>query len=373
MSTMAIPYSGPIRSSGADKSATASPPDDANTATDGSGFGTIVNLMLASVMQNGQQITTDASKAVSGTEEAGIPLAQSQVPGSTQQAPDVSKLLLGLQDQKMQQTQDAAAAQFSDMLKMIKDGDRKPLQQPATQKDGNKETVEHADARSDAENAEAAKQDHSAKYIVNPFSGKKSDKDPFVPAVDLNNKGEGNEANNKAGSIVSNKSATDFTTLVQQEQPAAMQQVAHAGTAAEGAGRPITPLHSADPSDMFDHAVSIVKDGNRLAVQMDHGGLGKLDINLSLNKGIVNAQIQVADDATKNLLENNMQRIIHSLVQDGLSVGGFSVALKQHQTWDGTGENQKDTAEQKRTGYATQAISASGALDAGRGLVNIFI
>jgi flagellar hook-length control protein FliK len=112
-------------------------------------------------------------------------------------------------------------------------------------------------------------------------------------------------------------------------------------------------------------------DGNRLAVQLDHDGLGKLDINLSLDKGAVNAQINVADDAAKKLIENNMQQIVNSLLGEGVSISGFSVSLKQQGTWDGATRYRRDEAEEK-SGPVLQPVSAPNAATA-RGLVNIFI
>ncbi len=59
---------------------------------------------------------------------------------------------------------------------------------------------------------------------------------------------------------------------------------------------------------------------------------GKPIFNLSLDQGVVNAQIQVSDPAARNLLENNMQQIINTLMHEGVAVGGFSVSLKQGET-----------------------------------------
>lgn len=124
----------------------------------------------------------------------------------------------------------------------------------------------------------------------------------------------------------------DFNSVMQRDPSATRDQAAHAQmragvepARAEGhAGR----MQGANSADLVDNAVSMTKDNNKLSVTLEPKGLGKLDINLSLDKGIVNAHINAADDKTRNLLENNMHQIMNTLTQEGLSVGGFSVSLK---------------------------------------------
>lgn len=127
-----------------------------------------------------------------------------------------------------------------------------------------------------------------------------------------------------------------------------------------------------DPADILDNATTIMKDGNRLAVRFEQDGLGKLNIDLSMNKGMINAHIQAADSATKALIENNMQQIVDSLLKAGLSVGGFSVSLK--------GGGQGSMAQEEYHGYKTgQAAGSAGTaggsspIAASNNLVSIFI
>jgi flagellar hook-length control protein FliK len=164
----------------------------------------------------------------------------------------------------------------------------------------------------------------------------------------------------------------DFVTMMQQ-QPAAQHQTAHSA-ANQGADSTMgqTPVRpqGADPLELFDHTVSIVKNGNRLAVQLEPDGLGKLNINLSLDKGIVNAQIHVADSAARNLIESNIQQIMNTLIGEGLSIGGFSVSLQQHGAWDGTAERQQDDTQ--GNGTAPRAVSQACRTDTRR-LVNLFV
>ncbi len=132
-----------------------------------------------------------------------------------------------------------------------------------------------------------------------------------------------------------------------------------------------SPMRAANSAEVLETAPAIVKDGNRLAVKFEQDGLGKLDIDLRLNKGIINAQIQVADDSTKTLIENNMQRIMDSLLQAGLSVGGFSVSLK-----GGGQQNMEQEEYSGKTGPSTERAGMVTALAprmAASSLVSIFI
>jgi hypothetical protein len=168
----------------------------------------------------------------------------------------------------------------------------------------------------------------------------------------------------------------DFPTVMHQESSGVQNVRALISGATithrthEGSGS--VPLRSVNAADALNTASAIVKDGNRLAVKFEQDGLGKLDIDLRLNKGVINAQIQVADDTTKVLIENNMQQIVDSLLKAGLTVGGFSVSLK--------GGGQQNGTPEEQYGYSTEGAALATGESAGSaqhaaatGLVSIFI
>jgi hypothetical protein len=84
-------------------------------------------------------------------------------------------------------------------------------------------------------------------------------------------------------------------------------------------------------AELLDSIVYAVKGNNRLGVTIEHSELGKLNINLSLDKGNVHVNIHASDKVTKEIIENNIQYIIDSLEKEGVSIGGFSVGTKEHQ------------------------------------------
>jgi flagellar hook-length control protein FliK len=143
-------------------------------------------------------------------------------------------------------------------------------------------------------------------------------------------KAENGKKQSGTGAIDVDAEKTDYASLVKNESSAALLQ---AGNAPGEKGPGITEesqhvrVHAENPAENTENSISILKDGDRLAVKLEPDGLGKININLSLDNGKIHAQINVQDSTTKNLIENNMQGIVDALVKEGLTVGGFSVSL----------------------------------------------
>lgn len=87
-------------------------------------------------------------------------------------------------------------------------------------------------------------------------------------------------------------------------------------------------------NELIDKIVYVVKGNNRLGVTVEHENLGRLNINLSMEKGMVNVHINTSDSAVKELVENNIQQIIDSLFKNGVSIGGFSIGFRNHKNGD---------------------------------------
>lgn len=119
--------------------------------------------------------------------------------------------------------------------------------------------------------------------------------------------------------------AAQYATTAQHQAGAPAQSAAVPVTSDTGV---VFSAHAAKAVDAADGMISITHDGARLTVSLEPDGLGKMDLNLSLHKGLVTGQIQVADNATRNIIENNMHEIVSALLKEGISVGGFSVSLK---------------------------------------------
>lgn len=114
-------------------------------------------------------------------------------------------------------------------------------------------------------------------------------------------------------------------------------------------------------------------DGTSIEISLQPEGLGKLDIGLMLDKGVVNAQIQTSSAAGKDLVESHITDIINALAKEGITIGGFSVSLKDDRNdfiWSQT----QDTGQQSRgeSSMANEYVSTSGQV-INTGNISIFI
>lgn len=64
-----------------------------------------------------------------------------------------------------------------------------------------------------------------------------------------------------------------------------------------------------------------------LKLSIEPDGIGMLDIELTLERGVINAQIFASESAGKNFLDNNISAILSSLLREGLDIGKFSISL----------------------------------------------
>ena len=119
-------------------------------------------------------------------------------------------------------------------------------------------------------------------------------------------------------------------------------------------------------SELLNQVVYVAKGKSKLGVTVNHDEFGKLKINVSMDKGMLNIHVNASDKVVREYLESNVQSIIESLSKDGVSVGGFSVALKDH----------KDNPEKKflmDSGISRQYENVpTAAVHSNRGLVNVF-
>ncbi len=89
------------------------------------------------------------------------------------------------------------------------------------------------------------------------------------------------------------------------------------------------------------------KSDTSIEVTLKPDGMGKLDIGVNLEKGVITAQINAADPAGKELIEKNLQSILNALEKEGLNIGGFSVSLKEKGGEPGEGSQKKAGGQDK--------------------------
>ncbi len=118
-------------------------------------------------------------------------------------------------------------------------------------------------------------------------------------------------------------------------------------------------------SELLNQVVYVAKGKSKLGVTVNHEEFGKLRINVSMEKGILNVHVHASEKVVKEFLESNIQNIIEHLDKDGVSVGGFSVALK----------DQKNDPEKKflmDSGFERNYDLKPAPVYSNQGLINVF-
>jgi hypothetical protein len=119
-------------------------------------------------------------------------------------------------------------------------------------------------------------------------------------------------------------------------------------------------------NELLDNIVYVARGNNKLGVTLEHELLGRLNINLSLNKGVVNVHINTADNAVREFIENNIQSLVNALAEEDVSVGAFSVGLKGR-------KNHEGNAFTMNIDKAGEFLQETAGSVNDRGLINIFV
>lgn len=143
-------------------------------------------------------------------------------------------------------------------------------------------------------------------------------------------------------------------------------------------GRPAPPRPVGTASDpgiiRFEEKAFVItrKSDTSIEVTLAPPGVGKLEIEVVLEKGVVNARIIAADSAGRDAVARSLPHIVEALARDGMNVGGFTVSLKGRR--DGTGDAPAHGAPRDPEGRHLSAVPpASSASAASAGLVDIFV
>ena len=137
--------------------------------------------------------------------------------------------------------------------------------------------------------------------------------------------------------------------------------------------RPVSP--APDPGVVrFEEKAFVItrKSDTSVEVTLAPPGVGKLEIEVVLEKGVVNARIVAADSTGREAIARSLPQIVEALARDGMNVGGFTVSLKERRdrTENAPGHGASRDPEARLLSAVTQASSASAA---SAGLVDIFV
>jgi len=140
-------------------------------------------------------------------------------------------------------------------------------------------------------------------------------------------------------------------------------------------GKPMEAIgNTARPSgltQMLDNIVYVIKGSSKLGVSVNHEVLGKLNINLNMDKGILNVHINAAEKVTREFIENNIQHIVDALSKEGVSVGGFSVGLRNRNGYEGQ-EGNVFKMNNEQGSREIQVLDGKARISAIHGLVSVF-
>ena len=120
-----------------------------------------------------------------------------------------------------------------------------------------------------------------------------------------------------------------------------------------------------------DNIFVTAKSGDAsIKVSLEPDGIGKIDIELVLDRGVINAQINTSETTGKEFIEKNLHTILSSLTNEGLNIGSFSVSLrnKRGETKDDGGKEALQVFRQN----VIKTIQLPYALP-DTGIVNIFV
>lgn len=170
---------------------------------------------------------------------------------------------------------------------------------------------------------------------------------------------QGNDSFNFAQAPQNSSTDTDTENLNPVHGPGAL----HEGARSNGNLNPLQTGKASGFQELMDKIVYVAKGNNKLGVSIEHEGIGKLNMSLTLEKGMVNVHINAADSDVRELIESNMQQILDALNKDGVSVGEFSVGLRK-----GDRENMASVS----AGPAEEIVNEEKNECLSKGLVNIF-
>ncbi|MBF0617220.1 MAG: flagellar hook-length control protein FliK [Nitrospirae bacterium] len=130
------------------------------------------------------------------------------------------------------------------------------------------------------------------------------------------------------------------------------------------------------PLQINDHTFSISKlSDSSIEVRLEPDGLGSVKIHLNMENGTIHADIRASDEASRAIIEKNLNDIVKALTQEGLTVGDFSVSLKdrgnqgEYKKQQGSGNKKGSDGELPEEEEIT-SVRRSGYLDNGK--VSIF-
>jgi len=130
----------------------------------------------------------------------------------------------------------------------------------------------------------------------------------------------------------------------------------------------VSPGLKGDGTGLPSEKIHLMKSGNTITIHIEPEGLGKLNIHLNLERGMLHTLINASHDTVRDFLREQSLHIMNTLMQDGLNVGSFSVSLNGHgMGWE------SPMFQKQASSNPSEEKESEPVQDFGRGLISIFI
>jgi flagellar hook-length control protein FliK len=206
-----------------------------------------------------------------------------------------------------------------------------------------------ASAGADAATMTRARENGDERQVINSFN-----RNPAHGAregLPQANAQDGRQAASREAGSTGGDFRESLKPLADSAPTSAGQMPSHADMkAAPLSPRDAPPPASQQPSarvfNLNDHVFVVTRrDDSSMEVSLKPEGLGKLHLEVNLDRGVINAHIHASDPGGKETIERNLQGILNALSREGFNVGGFSVALRGGRGSGGRGARAPEGSE----------------------------
>lgn len=139
------------------------------------------------------------------------------------------------------------------------------------------------------------------------------------------------------------------------EQVMTTQTEVNVNTAADTTQTQFTSYLSADTMEIMEQVVQQIRvnisaETTSMEMQLNPENLGKVYVNISSEKGVVNAQFHATNEIVKEALETQIAALRENLHQAGVKVDSVEVTIESHEferNLEQNHQNQENTSESK--------------------------
>ncbi|WP_420265009.1 flagellar hook-length control protein FliK [Candidatus Magnetominusculus dajiuhuensis] len=174
----------------------------------------------------------------------------------------------------------------------------------------------------------------------------------------------------KSGGDSKHDDGTSTTTVsadkTQQPFHEVVGKAAHTETANTGDTGEKLAVGASKTIELNGSKFTIMRKGDTsIEVKLEPDGMGKLDLHVNVEKGVLTANISASDSSAKGVIEKNLHDIVGALTKEGLTVGGFTVSLKDRGGNFKEGKNENSANKSQKEQRQIQPVAITGYVKTG--------